>query len=51
MLFGGPLSDPFNIMEEELIMPAEERIRISAPIVTIPIGVPFKENPIEQLIE
>lgn len=43
--------DPFNIMEEEAMLPGEERIRISAPIVSIPIGVPFRENPIEQLIE
>jgi hypothetical protein len=47
MLFGGPLLDPFNIMEEEAMMPGEERIRISAPIVSIPIGVPYGENPIE----
>lgn len=43
--------DPFNIMEEEAMLPGEERIRISAPIVSIPIGVPLRENPIEQLIE
>lgn len=51
MLFGGPLMDPFNILEEQMMMPGEPRIRISAPIVSIPIGVPIGESPIEKLIE
>jgi hypothetical protein len=34
-------------MEEDVMIPGEERIRISTPIVSIPIGVPFGENPIE----
>jgi hypothetical protein len=51
ILFGGPLVDPFNILEDEIMMPGEERITISSPIVSIPIGVPIGESPIEQLIE
>jgi len=34
-----------------MMMPGEERITISAPIVSIPIGVPIGENPIEHLLE
>ena len=30
-----------------MMMPGEPRIRISSPIVSIPIGVPIGESPIE----
>ncbi len=47
MLFGGPLIDPFNILEDEIMRPGEQRIIISAPNISIPIGVPIWESPIE----
>lgn len=47
MLFDGPLIDPFNNLEDEIMMSDEQRIRISATIISIPIGVPIWESPIE----